>query len=37
MIGDFLKQRRLSMGFTQEFSKSIKTKPTAISNWKWLS
>ena len=34
MIGDFLKQRRLSVGFTQETcSKSLKLSRQAISNW----
>ena len=34
MIGDFLKQRRLSMGFTQEFvANQLKLSRQAISNW----
>lgn len=34
MIGDFLKQRRLAMGFTQEFvANQLKLSRQAISNW----
>ncbi|RAV79898.1 helix-turn-helix domain-containing protein [Aerococcus loyolae] len=34
MLGDFLKQRRLAMGFTQEFvAHQLKLSRQAISNW----
>ena len=34
MIGDFLKQRRLAMGLTQEFvANQLKLSRQAISNW----